>query len=277
MDRLAPILARHPLQASVFFTGSLCDASAFGADGSGHVHVLRQGRLRVSQSDGESELVVGPAVLFFPRAARHALEPLDPEGVDLLCARVDWGLPAENPILAALPALIRVPLETAATTGLSPVLSLLFEEAANDHCGRQAAIDRLVEYFLILILRHLLNEGGHVAGLLAAMADPRLASAITAMHEAPERPWTVETLAEVANMSRARFAQLFRELVGQAPLDYLTEWRLRVACIMLRQGQPIKSIARSVGYESPAALTRVFSRRLGCSPRAWIHQAVAPR
>ena len=51
-----------------------------------------------------------------------------------------------------------------------------------------------------------------VTGVLAGLADPRLAKALTAMHEAPKKSWTLEDLAGIAGMSRTRFAEHFRTL-----------------------------------------------------------------
>jgi transcriptional regulator GlxA family with amidase domain len=109
-------------------------------------------------------------------------------------------------------------------------------------------------------------------GLLAAMTDPRLSLAINAMHQRPAHPWTLDELADVASMSRARFAVNFRKLVGITPLDYLTSWRLAVARGQLRRGKPLKSIALAVGYQSSEALSRVFARKVGQTPVEWLRE-----
>ena len=108
--------------------------------------------------------------------------------------------------------------------------------------------------------------------MLAALADPQLAKAITAMHERPEQDWTLVELALTAGMSRARFAVHFRETVGIAPLDYLTDWRVGVAQTLLRRGQSIKVVAPAVGYSSPAAFSRVFTKRVGVPISDWLRQ-----
>lgn len=47
-------------------------------------------------------------------------------------------------------------------------------------------------------------------GVLAGLADPRLAKALAAMHETPRRSCSLEDLAEIAGVSRSRFAAHFR-------------------------------------------------------------------
>ena len=117
-----------------------------------------------------------------------------------------------------------------------------------------------------------MNQRLIAGGVLLGLADPRLAQAINAMHQRPEHPWSLESLAQTAGMSRARFAVHFRQIVGATPFDYLADWRIGLAQTLLRQGKPLKTVAPAVGYASSTALTRVFSKRLGLSPTAWIAQ-----
>lgn len=104
-------------------------------------------------------------------------------------------------------------------------------------------------------------------GVLAGLADPRLAKALTALHEAPRRAWSLEDLADAAGMSRTRFAAHFRAVVGKTPMDYLTGWRMTLARQLLAKGKPVKSVAAQVGYDSAAAFSRVFARVTGRPPR----------
>jgi AraC-like DNA-binding protein len=97
-------------------------------------------------------------------------------------------------------------------------------------------------------------------GILAALGDKRLSIAVTAMHDHPNVDWTLETLAEKAGMSRARFASHFRSVTDTTPLEYLTAWRIELTKNQLRQGRSLKVIAPKVGYGSAEALIRSFTR-----------------
>ena len=141
--------------------------------------------------------------------------------------------------------------------GLGPTLELLFAEAERDQCGRQAAIDRLCELLLIQLLRYLMDGRLGATGLLAGLADPKLARAITAMHDAPQTAWSLEALAAQAGMSRARFAAAFKDAVGVTPGDYLADWRMNVSCTLLKQGRPVAVVADRVGYGSPVSYTHL--------------------
>ena len=263
MDHLAALFAHATPTARTFFTGNLCQAVEF-AEG-GHLHFLNAGTLTLAQR-GEPDLMLSePTLLFFPRSRTHRFL-VDPErGADLACAAVDLGGEAGSPIGEGLPALVVLPL--ASHPALAPTCELIVNEAFAAGDGRQAALDRLFDYLLILIVRHVVTSGLVDGGVLAGLADTRLARALTALHEAPGKPWSLESLAEEAGMSRTRFAEHFRVVVGRTPIDYLTLWRMTVARQRLAKGKSVKSVAAEVGYDSPAAFSRVFSRIVGHSPR----------
>lgn len=267
MDQLAPLLKQITLTAQSFFSGELCQLVAFDKE-VGHVHILKSGKISMTVRNGPPQVIDEPSVLFFPRSCLHAFTPIEGADSELLCAYIDLGAQIGSPLALSLPEMMVLPMDD-----LSPVKStvdMLFMEAFDDAFGRQAAIDRLIEYFLIQMLRHVVASGYMQGGVFAALSDARLKHAIGAMHEKPNHPWSLDELADIAGMSRARFAVNFRETVGVTPLDYLTDWRMSVAQNMLKQGKPIKSIAAAVGYQSQAALARVFSKRLGHAPSEWL-------
>ena len=82
-------------------------------------------------------------------------------------------------------------------------------------------------------------------------------------------------LAGCAGMSRTAFAVTFRDVVGQTPADYLSDWRVALAQTRLRAGQPVKAMAEELGYAHPSALSRAFGARVGMSPRQWLAQVSA--
>ncbi|MGS0742914.1 cupin domain-containing protein [Glaciimonas sp. GG7] len=273
MDRLSPLFTRFAPSARVFHSGALCGtADASLLDGSGHIHLINSGRLTVLRPDFDPITIEEPSVLFFPRPGVHSLQASETDKAEMVCANIMFGGGPENPVIKALPEVMVVPLASA--PGLKAMLALLFAEAFSNNCGRQAAVDRLTEYFMILLLRHAMNAKLVVGGILAGLGDARLAKAITEMHERPEQSWSLAQLAESAGMSRARFAVHFRETVGMTPLDYLTDWRVGVAQVLLKNGQSLKLVAPAVGYLSPTAFTRVFSQRIGTSPSEWLAQSM---
>ncbi len=256
----------------LFRENRLCGVSGDHAtETAGHLHVLRRGVLIVERPEGPPITVTQPSVLFYHRPCRRCRFRADEaSGAEIVCAYVEFGAGMLNPLIRALPEVLIIPLES--VKELAPTVELLFTEAFGDHPGRQTAVDRLSEYFLVLLLRTAMKQGLVEGGVLVGLADPRLAKVIGAMHARPEHPWSLETLADTAGMSRARFAVHFRETVGVTPFDYLADWRIGVAQTLLKRGKPLKIVAPSVGYASSTALTRAFCQRIGMSPTEWMSQ-----
>lgn len=271
MDRLSLLLQRFSLSAGVFYAGQICGIHDFERDASrGHVHLVKRGPVQLTGGAEGTQLIAEPTLVFMPRPDAHRLITDEREGADVVCANIRFGAGGGNPISDSLPNLVVIRL--ADLPGSAALLALLDEEAFTPHCGRQAALDRLCEVLLIRLLRYCMDHGLTRGGTMAGLADTRLSKALTALHEKPETPWTLDALAMLAGMSRARFAVHFREVVGSTPADYLASWRVTVAQGMLRSGRPMKHVAMDVGYGSASAFTRVFARKVGQPPSVWLQQ-----
>ena len=275
VDRLAVLLERFSVHAQVFHTGALCGINVLdGKGGAGQLHLVRRGPIDVHHGDGGAPLRVEvPSLLLYPRPTARRFVTNPERGADMVCANLRFEGGAQNPIGAALPAFLCLPLDS--LQGASEVLSLLFEEAFTQRCGRTALVNRLFEVVMIQVLRQLMESGDVKGGMLAGLGHPRLRNAIVAMHEAPAKDWSLEDLARVAGMSRTVFASTFRESLGITPGQYLQGWRVGLAQQALRHGRPLKVVASDVGYGSEAALSRAFKAHSGVSPREWKRQQVA--
>ena len=267
VDRLQGLLQRFSVSARMFHSGPLCGINDFDDNGLGQLHLVRRGPLTVRHT-GDEHVVQEPSLLFYPRPLAHRFITDASTGADMACANLDFGGGAANPITRALPAFVQLPLS--ALPSALPVLDLLFDEAFAQRCGRQVLVDRLFDAVLVLLLRHLLDSGLVQSGPLAGLGHPQLAKALAAMHEAPASPWTLESLAAVAGMSRSRFAEVFADRVGTPPSAYLASYRITLAQDALRRGDKLERIAQQVGYGSAAALSRAFASVCGVSPRQWL-------
>lgn len=269
MDRLSTLLSQFGVRANLFYNGNLCGMASYdGADQRGHIHLLQAGSVTLQGADRKDLLLTQPSLIFLPRPSRHQLFAGEPEGARLLCASMKFEGGVDNPLSASLPDCLVLSLDELPL--LADTLKWMFSEAAGGHCGREAALDRLFELLIILLFRHLLDHHQLRTGMMAGLADMRLARSLVQMHNAPDRAWSVADLASESNMSRAAYAVHFRAVIGQTPADYLLSWRISLAQKRLREGRPITLIAAEVGYESPSALARAFRRKTGYSPRDWM-------
>ena len=176
-----------------------------------------------------------------------------------------------RPLLRALPSLLHLKLDQHRSLAFQSVLEMLALETESPGLGSEAVISRLFELLFVHAIRaYSTQPGGPSRGWLGAIADRQLARALEAMHGAPAEGWTVESLARTAGMSRSGFAARFKAVVGQPPLDYLTQWRMYCATRLLQRGNvALSEVSRQVGYESVAAFNRVFRREIAMTPGAF--------
>ncbi|OUR60642.1 AraC family transcriptional regulator [Colwellia sp. 39_35_sub15_T18] len=273
MDQLSVILQRFSINAEIFFTGNICGIASFNkTPNQGHLHLLRSGELTVIDEQGHAQIVNEPTVMFFPTPHNHRLIGSEENPPELVCANIVYNENTSNPIAEALPALLCFKLSDCQK--LKQTAQWLFEEAFHQQCGRQPMINSLTNIFIIHVLRHVLNNGIMQHGLLAGLAHPQVSKVLLAIHEAPERHWSLEEMAELALMSRSKFADLFKRTVGQSPGDYVIDWRIVVAKDLLQQDKPVALVANAVGYENGSALARVFRKKLGISPKKWLENLI---
>jgi AraC-like DNA-binding protein len=143
--------------------------------------------------------------------------------------------------------------------------------------GSEVVAARLAEVLFIQTLRaYIKSEPERNKGWLRAIFDPQIGAALSAVHDSVSTAWTVGSLAEAAGMSRSGFAARFKELLGQTPLEYVTEWRMQKAMQLLQQrDKKLIDVARSVGYESDASFSKAFKRVVGANPGEYLKRGLA--
>lgn len=80
-------------------------------------------------------------------------------------------------------------------------------------------------------------------------------------------PITVEDVADYTGISRSYLFRAFQAYQKQSPKEYLTEYRIRQACHLLREtGLSVASIAYSVGFEDNLYFSKAFKKKMQMSP-----------
>lgn len=266
VDRLSPILAHFAPKAALYFHGANCQGDTYPASTTQSYLHLVEHAVGAVIVDGQAYPLTEPCLIYLPRGHAHSFR--DPQGLQMYCATIEAGQIAGNPLLAALPPVTLIPLS--ACSALRELICMIWRENAIRYCGYEVALNRLTEYLLVLLLRHIMAEQPPESGLLAGLADKKLAPVFNALHHQPAMLWDLDRMAHEAAMSRARFAEHFRTVVGMTPGDYLTQWRLTLARKQLLAGDSLKQVAPAVGYQSLPAFHRVFRARFGVSPKEWL-------
>ncbi len=274
MDRLSALLELfnpkaekveilHSEHASINFAGDSTIAIVYS--GSAQMQIDDQTILHIAEDD----------ILWITPGYKPLPDKMT-DNFEMLCCHLGFGPVRLNPLFDIIPPVLKLSSSEHLRQDISPVIRLLLEESQQPRCGHETVLNRLAEVLLVHVLRYVMKHQKIETGLLAGLADIRLARAITAVHRHPEQHWSVQTLANEAGMSRTAFNQLFRETVGNTPGEYLKQWRMRLACRWLESSQMmVGQIVDRLGYQSETAFFRAFRRQIGMSPGQYRQQAIA--
>lgn len=181
-----------------------------------------------------------------------------------------------RPLLAALPAAMKI--DFGGLPGgdwIGRTLTYAARSLAEGDPGAATVLAKLSELlFVESVRRYLADLPADQTGWFAALRDPVVGRALSLMHARVDHGWTTDDLARQLNMSRSGFALRFTEIVGQPPMAYLRNWRMRLARQKLIETRDaVAQIAFALGYDSEAGFTRAFRRECGAPPAEWRRRA----
>ena len=269
-------------------------------------HFLTEGRAYVQLPDGQREELTAGDIVIFPHGDAHLLgngshaKPVDSlktfaknltQGLKLArfggggeITRFVCGFMACEPrlsevLLAGLPKMLKVHVSNE-PSGQWLENSIRFsvgEENGSDE-GSTLVLAKLSELLFVETLRRYINALPHdQIGWLAGARDPIIGQALALLHKEPADPWTVTNLARRIGLSRTRFAERFRHFLGESPMAYLAQWRLKLGAEILQSTEDsVAEVAAAVGYGSEAAFNRAFKREFDCPPAQFRRQRKAP-
>jgi AraC-like DNA-binding protein len=239
----------------------------------GIFHLISAGNCRVEAGFLPKPINLSAGdLIVFPRGSAHTLCQVMRSGNDtpadtaMLCGEFTSQDSKRNAVLDSLPDCFVV--HDAEDLGHFRALGqMMAEQSRQSLFGNQLVLNKLADSLLVLAIRNHVMKDLPRQGLLAALNDPRLSRALAAMHEDAGRDWSIAELAEIALLSRTAFCEHFSAVLGMAPMQYLTEWRMAEALRLLRDpSHSVSRIAERLGYQTEAAFRRAFKRVQGFAP-----------
>ena len=295
MDALSHILEEIHLRGAEYLYVSGHERWCFGLTGQTIFHVVLTGSVRLVLPNVEERILEAGDIAFIPAGAEHRF--LHPEAVWrnysllhefnghrndpvhlgeglcnslILSVRCLVDVEMARPLLSSLPPsiVIQQGLEGSGPVWLRLGLDFLALESELYRPGRDTLINRLISMFLIECVRDYVEQlPKNANNWLNAVRDPYLSPVLSAIHAKPAHGWTVVELASIACLSRSAFAERFSQIVGQPPLTYLTQYRLRLATrLLIQQDLSISRVSEKVGYASETACSQAVRRQYDVSP-----------
>lgn len=141
--------------------------------------------------------------------------------------------------------------------------------------GVNPVLEKLSELVLYYALRHSMAQPvvPMSYGLLSLAQDDTYGVLFDAVWQQPQKPWDVESLAGLVNVSKASLHRHLRLLTGLSPAQLVSLIRIYWSQEYLKQNYSIEQVAEKVGYSSASALSHAFKRQVGLNPAEWRDQA----
>lgn len=257
------------------------------------LHFVLKGNGRIIGPDRQAHRMEAFSLAIVPQGAAHALEshtairnekefdlvnagpPLyrivagSEEDADLTvaCGAISVKFGESLGLFNHLPGVLVVPL-----SDLAPVRQLfaaILDEQAHPKEGSNALTAACMSAVMVYFFRRIGDGNATALPWLQALQDPRLGRAVDAMLQDCGRPWSLDTLAEVAGMSRSAFADRFAKAFGNTPMALLHELRMNLAARLLNdRNLTMDAVAQRVGFSSRSHFSQAFSNHHGVSPAA---------
>ncbi len=282
MNALNQLLSSLKLEANVHHNGQYCGDWAVDTSGTRRMtfHVVSKGRCFLELDSETIELEEGDAV-FLPCDAQHCVTnlpnidvpvnhvksvpmtaALDQESTGLVCGNFSHRHPVFEKLVKQLPKVIVVRNRERGPS--SQIVDLLLQESRSSNQHSNVLLNRLADCLFYLLIRNNIDVEN---GVFAAFAHPNLSAAMELIHQQSDQRLSLDQLASSAAMSRSAFSSAFKEIVGESPMDYLTQWRMTQAYRWLADdGISTLDAAMRCGYESEASFGKAFKRVMGIGP-----------
>lgn len=291
-DVLGDILETLRFRGSIFFRSDLAApwGMSLSGQGSPRFHIVLSGECFVGSDTDDAVKAETADIIMLPNGNSHWIadkpgrelvpsarageacelgNPLFQKGEitnRLICGLVHYDQGASHPILDALPDMMHFSMLEAAGPVWS-VVKLIDAEMQGSQDRSSRIVDRLTEVLFLKLLDHYVQENDNASGFLAALRDRRVYRALTLIHREPEFGWTLDSLGDRVGMARATLVRRFQDVVGVAPMAYISDWRIMKAHSLVKHSNtPFERIADATGFASARTLSRAFQRRYGCTP-----------
>jgi AraC-like DNA-binding protein len=269
-------------------------------------HFLTEGRAYARLPEGRREQLTAGDIVIFPHGDTHLVgngfpeKPVDSlktfaknltQGLKLArhggggeITRIVCGYMACEPrlseiFLAGLPKILKVHVANEPSgQWLAHSIRFSVNQAGESDAGSELVLARLSEVLFVETLRRYINGlPPDQIGWLAGARDPIIGQALALLHKEPADPWTLPGLARRVGLSRTRLADRFRHFLGESPMAYLAQWRLKLGAEMLQSTEDsVVQVAAAVGYGSESTFNRAFKREFGSPPAQFRRQGTAP-
>ena len=148
-------------------------------------------------------------------------------------------------------------------------VSVLLKQSITSHLGSSVMFESFARIFLVMLI----EKYGCFKDDTLTFDDRFDINQYTQVIQYIEQRYSqtiyIKSLAEIAGLNPSQFSRLFKKVTGQTPHQFVMNYRVEQAKIMLSEKRSLLDIALSCGFADQSHFTRVFTRRVQCSPKQY--------
>lgn len=146
--------------------------------------------------------------------------------------------------------------------------AMLRDALENDDITSGVMFEAMSRVFLVKLLQKHGERRAQDIDLSAKFTSAHYSRVLAHIRGHLDRTITVEDLAREAGMSASHFSRVFKETVGETPMQYVLAYRIEQAMGMMRDpARPLGDIALACGFADQAHFSRSFKQVTGQTPR----------
>lgn len=147
----------------------------------------------------------------------------------------------------------------------------LLMKAAQEVCNKKESSDLMIRGLLMAFFAILLRKG-IIDATTPEKSELRLYSviepALRCIKNQYQQSLTVDELANLCNVSKHYFCRVFKAVTQKSAMEYLRDFRLRVANVLLANtDKSISQVSAACGFENANYFSRCYKKYYGTSPR----------
>ena len=108
-------------------------------------------------------------------------------------------------------------------------------------------------------------------------AQPGVQRIVKLIDREPERPLSLQAMADMAGVSRFHLLRGFARATGATPHAYILQRRVRLARQFIVAGQDLTEVSARAGFADQSHMTRAFVRQFGVTPARYRRVVTEPK
>lgn len=131
-------------------------------------------------------------------------------------------------------------------------------------------VEMVYKIWRLLTVRILQDQKGKPVPVGNRLQEQRVKQILAFIHAHYSEHISVDDMAKFATISRTECFRCFQAFLNKSPVEYLTEYRLSMAAMLLANSdRPLTDISCSCGFSSPSYFGKLFREQCGVTPKKY--------